>query len=146
MSTQETTATYIEPASQSYGLVVDALASGSKRALGYTKSAWETTTQPYPSSFIDSVVQENFNRASRLANLTAGELKAAGLESGEFVEKLLERSTKIQHTALAAFRGLLNAYASNPNYYFKETINPQLGDRSKHLEEMKDQKVAAGSR
>jgi hypothetical protein len=142
VSTQETTTSYVELTSQTFGLVLDAFALGSKRALDYTKSAWEITTQPYPSLFIDSVVKENVNRANRLASLTVGALKAAGLESVDFVEKLLEQSTKIQGTA---FRGLLETYASNLNHV-KETTTQQLGDLSKRLEERKGQKVATGSR
>jgi hypothetical protein len=142
METQETATSYVELTSQTYGLIVDAFASGSKRALDYTKSAWEITTQPYPSSLIDSVINENFNRANRLVNLTVGELKAAGLQSGDFVEKLLKQRTKIQDTAGAALRGLLDTYASNLNY-IRETTTQQLGDLSKRLE---DQKATSGSR
>jgi hypothetical protein len=142
VNTQETTTNYVELTSQAFGLVLDAFASGSKRALDYTKAAWEITTQPYPSLLIDSVVKENINRANRLANLAVGELQAAGLESGDFVEKVLEQSTKIQGTAL---RGLLDTYASRLND-MQDITTQQPGDLSKRLEELKDQKAAAGSR
>jgi hypothetical protein len=144
LSTQNTTAGYVELTNEVYALFVDAYGSAGKRALKYWKSVWEITSQPYSPVTIDSVVRTNLERANQLTNLTVDELRSAGLESAEFAEKLLAEGAKVQDTALGNFRGLLDTYASNLNYV-KETTSAQLDDLSRRLEDLDKLTAPLGS-
>jgi hypothetical protein len=112
VSTQGSTANYVELSGQTYELVVDTFASVARRRLDYWKSVWEIASRPYGSTAIESTVRENFDRASQLANLTAGELRSRGQVAAEFSEKLLTQAGKLQDAALETFRDSLKTYAS----------------------------------
>jgi hypothetical protein len=138
------TADYVELTNKVYALLVDAFGSASTRALNYWKSVWDITSRPYSPVTVDSVVNENFNRANQLTNLTVDEMRSAGRESAEFAEKLLAEGTKVQDTALGSFRGLIDKYAANVNYV-KETTSAQLDDLSRHLEDLEKRTSAVDS-
>lgn len=113
MSTQGSTANYVELSGQAYGLVVDAFASINRSRLAYWKSVWEIVSKPYASTAIESAVRENFDRANQLANLTVGELRTRGQISADFSEKFLTQIEKLQDAGLEAFRDSLRTYASS---------------------------------
>ena len=110
MSTQNTMVDYVALTNEVYALLVDAFGSADTRALNYWKSVWDITSRPYSPVTIDSIVNENLNRATQLTNLTVDELRSAGRESAEFAEKLLTEGAKVQDTALGSFRGLIDKY------------------------------------
>jgi hypothetical protein len=143
LSTPNTTASSVELTNEVYALLVNAFGSGNTRALNYWKSVWDITSRPYSPVTIDAVVNENFNRANQLTNLTVDELRSAGRESAEFAEKLLAESGKVQDTALGSFRGLIDKYAANLNYV-KETTTAQLDGLSKRVEDLDKRTVPVG--
>jgi hypothetical protein len=112
LSTQGTTAKYIELSNEAYGLVVDIVASATLRRLDYWKSIWEIASRPYASTAIWSALQENFDRASDLANLTVGEFRSRVHTTADFSEKLLVQVGKLQDTALETYRDSLKSYVS----------------------------------
>ncbi|MGP6192162.1 MAG: hypothetical protein ACLPSH_19295 [Vulcanimicrobiaceae bacterium] len=112
MSTQGSTAKYIELSNQTYGLIVDTLGSATRSRLNYWKSIWEIASRPYASTAIESVVRENFDRASELANLTFGELRSRGQRTADFSEKFLAQVEKLQDAATETYRDSLKSYVS----------------------------------
>ena len=143
MRTQNTTASSVGRTNEVYALLVDAFGSGGTRALNYWKSVWDITSRPYSPVTIDSIVNENLNRATQLTNLTVDELRSAGRESAEFAEKLLTEGAKVQDTALGRFRGLIDKYAANLNYV-KETTTAQLDGLSRRVEDLDKRTAPVG--
>ena len=131
----ETTPSYVELASQSYGMFVDAYATANQRALGYLKSVWEIASKPYATAALDVTVKENFDRANQIVSLTIGELQTTGAKNAEFVEKLSAHNAKVQDSVATAFRGLVTTGISNVNYV-KETAAQQFDDLTKRLDDM----------
>jgi uncharacterized coiled-coil protein SlyX len=134
MSDQETTS-YVELASQTYALYVDAFAGANQRLLDYYKSVWEITVRPYASTGIEATVRENFDRANEIVSLTVTELQTEGAKSSELVQKLFAQNAKFQDSAVAAVKGLVNTGVSNVNFV-KDTVAHQFDDLTKRLEEV----------
>jgi uncharacterized coiled-coil protein SlyX len=145
MSDQETTTSYVDLASQTYGLYVDAFANASQRLLDYYKAVWEITARPYASTAIESTVRENFDRANEIVSLTVTELQTNGAKSSEFVQKLLAQNAKYQDSAVAAVKGLVNTGVSNVNFV-KDTVAQQFDDLTKRLEEVQSHVTTAASK
>jgi len=135
MSDQENTTSYIELASQTYGLFVDAIASTSQRLLDYYRSVWEISARPYASTAIESAVRENFDRANEIVSLTVTELQNDGQKSAELIQKLFAQNAKYQDSAVTAIKGLLNTGVSNVNFV-KDTVAQQFDDLTKRFEEV----------
>lgn len=112
MSTQGSTAKYIDLSGQTYGLIVDAVATVARRRLDYWKSVWEIASQPYPSTAVESAVRETFERANKLSDLTFGELRTRGKIAAEYSEKLLSQVEKLQDAGIEALRDGLKSYVS----------------------------------
>ncbi len=115
MSTQASTENYIELSSQTYELIVDALATAARSRLDFWKSVFEIAARPYASTALEPVVRENFERAGELSNLTVGELRSRGQRTAEFSEKFLNQVGKLQDAALETFRDSLKSYVSAVN-------------------------------
>lgn len=135
MSTQGSTANYVELTGQAYGLIVDAFASVSRSRLDYWKSVWEIASRPYTSTAIDATVRENFDRAQQLADLTVGEFRSRGQASTEFSEKFLAQIGKLQDAGVEVFRDSLKAYVSSLNQVQEATTTALAvnGNASKEL-------------
>jgi hypothetical protein len=104
MSTQGSTAKYIELSSRTYELIVDTFASATRSRLNYWKSVWEIASRPYGSTAIGSTVRENFDRASELTNLTVSELHSRGQRTVDFSEKFLTQVGQLQDAARETHR------------------------------------------
>jgi hypothetical protein len=104
MSTQGSTAKYIELSTRTYALIVDTFASATQSRLDYWKSVWKITSRPYASTAIGSALGENFDRVSELTNLTVSELHSRGLRIVDFSEKLLAEIGKLQDSARETYR------------------------------------------
>jgi hypothetical protein len=133
VSTQGSTANYVELASQTYGLIVDVLASATRSRLDYWKSVWEIASRPYASTAVESTVRENFDRVSELANLTVGELRSRGQRTAEFSEKFLAQVGKLQDAAIETYRDSLTSYVSTVNQV-KDAATELSVNGSKHRE------------
>jgi hypothetical protein len=110
------TPSYVELSTETYALMVDALASANHRALGYAKSLYEIASRPYASSTVETSLRENFDRAHEIVELTVDGLQTAGRQNAEFAEKLAAQSAKVQDSWTHAMRGLLKTGISNLNY------------------------------
>ena len=104
MSTQGSTAKYIELSTRTYALIVETFASATQSRLDYWKSVWKITSRPYASTAIGSAPGENFDRVSELTNLTVSELHSRGLRIVDFSEKLLAEIGKLQDSARETYR------------------------------------------
>ena len=144
MSDQEATTSYIQLAGETYSLYVDAFASANQRLLDYYKSVWEIAARPYASTAPESTVRENFDRANEIVSLTVTELQNNGQKTAELAEKLLKQSTKLQDSAVAAVKGLLNTSASNVTFV-KDTVAQQFNDLTKRLEDVQSRVTVASN-
>jgi len=131
VSTQGSTANYVEVSSQAYTLIVDVLGKAVRRRLGYWKSVWEVVSRPYTSTAIDSVVRENFDRANQLSDLTVAELRARGENAAEFSEKFLYQVEKLQDAGVEALRDSLQAYVSTVDKVKEAAASPVNGSKPK---------------
>lgn len=144
MSDQETTTSYVELASQTYGLYVDAIASANQRLLDYYKAVWEITVRPYASTAIESTVRENFDRANEIVSLTVTELQTNGEKTSEFAQKLFAQNAKLQDSAVTTLRGLVDTSVSNVNFV-KDTVAQQFDDLTKRLDEVQHRVTATAA-
>jgi hypothetical protein len=114
LSTQRSTVKYIELSNAACGLIVDTVASATLRRLDYWKSVWEIASRPYASTAITSTVQESFDRASDIANLTVGELRSRVQTTADFSEKFLAQVGKLQDAALETYRDSIGSRPPTP--------------------------------
>jgi hypothetical protein len=135
MSDQQATTSYVELASQTYSMYLDAIASANQRLLDYYKSVWEISARPYASTAIEATVRENFDRANEIVSLTVTELQTEGQKSSEFAQKLFTQNAKLQDSAVAAIKGLVNTSVSNVTFV-KDTVTQQFNDLTKRLEDV----------
>ena len=142
--TIETSSSYVDLASQTYGLFVEAAATANQRVLGYWKSLYEVASRPYASTAVENAVRENFDRANQIVSLTINELQANGAQSAEFAGKLVAHGAKVQDSVSNAFRGLVNTGISNMNFV-KDTTAQQFEDLTKRLDEMQTRAQAVVS-
>lgn len=144
MQPKEMTASYFELSTQSYTLLVDALAAANKRALDYTKSVWEITSRPYASTAVETTVRENFDRVNQIVALTVSELQANGQATAELGQKFAAHGAKVQQSVVDATKGLVETGLSNANFV-KETATQQFEDVAKRMEEARQRSVSAVS-
>ena len=142
MSSKETTAPYVEQASHIYSLFVDAYSSANQRGLEYAKSLWAISSKPYSTTDVQVAVQEGFDRANQIVNLSVAELQTNGQKSAEFAEKLVADLAKLQETYTHALKGALDTSISNMNYV-KDTATAQFEDFTKRVEEVQKTAVSA---
>jgi hypothetical protein len=142
MPSKETTASYVELATQTYSLFVDAVASANQRTLDYAKSVWEIGSKPYDTSAVESVVRDGFDRANKIVELWIAQLQINGQKSAELAEKLASQSAKIQESYTNAIKGLLDTSISNMNYV-KDTATAQFEDFTKRMEDLQKSTVSA---
>ena len=112
MSTQDSTASYIETSGQAYRLLIDGLASLNRSRLEYWKSVWGIVSRPYPSTALDSAVRETLDRANEFTDLTATELRERVRITADFSEKFLAQVEKLQDASVEVLRDSLKTYAS----------------------------------
>ena len=137
----DTTPSYLELSSQTYGTLVDAFASANQRTLEYAKSFWEIASRPYASLSPENVVRDNFERSNHLVALTVEELQSRGRASADLATKMGAHYAKLQDSYVASLRGLMNTGISNANFV-KETATQQFDEMGKRLEELQQRAAA----
>jgi len=142
MSPTETTSSYVELASQTYSMIVDAYASANQRSLDFAKSIWEISSRPYDTSAFEGTVREGFDRANKIVDLSIVQLQTNGRKSAELAEKLIAQSAKLQESYTTAVKGLVDTSISNMNYV-KDTASAQIEDFSKRMEDLQKTTVSA---
>jgi len=145
MPDDTTTPSYIDLASQGYGLFVDAYASANQSALSYAKSLYDIVSKPYTSTAIETTMRENFDRADQLVSLTVTQLKTSGQKQTEFAEKVASYAAKVQESSLTAVKGVVKTGVSNL-YYVKETTDASLDGLAKRVDELHTRVATAVSK
>jgi uncharacterized phage infection (PIP) family protein YhgE len=112
MSTQGTTAKYIELSNEVYEVFLDTFTSAMQGRIDYWKSVVEIASRPYPTKPSGSTLRETFTRASELTNLTFGELSSRVQRTADFSEKILTQFEKLQATTIEMYRESLTSYVS----------------------------------
>jgi hypothetical protein len=131
----DTTTSYIDLASQGYGLFVDAFATANQSAMTFTKSLYDIVSKPYTSTAIETTMRENFDRADQLVSLTVSQLKTTGQTQADFAEKLTSYSAKVQESSLTALKGVVKTGVSNL-HYVKETTGASFDGLAKRVDEL----------
>ncbi len=131
---KEATSSYMELATQAYGLMTETFEANNRRALDYMKSVYEITTRPYASTAVETAARENFDRANQLMSLTVAELQTTGQMATEFGTKLAAHTTKMQESTMTAMRGMVDTSISNMKFV-KESTTQQIDEIAKHLDE-----------
>jgi hypothetical protein len=129
------TKSYVELASSTYNLFVDAVASANQRALRYGKSVYEILARPYPITLGEGAYRDGFDRANQLVELTVRELQAAGQSAAEFGRDVIGQTARWQETYLHAIRGLMQTGVSNLNYV-KDATDQQFNGFAQRVEDM----------
>jgi hypothetical protein len=106
MNIQDSNAKYVELSNQSYGVIVDTFASAMRSRLDFWKSVWQIASRPYTSMAMASIVEQNFDRASELTNLTVGELQSRVQRTADFSQKFLAHVGKLQDAARETYRNV----------------------------------------
>lgn len=138
----EQTKSYVDLASQSYALLVDACAQAQQRYLGYGKSVYEVVTRPYASTAMETTYRENFDRANQIVELTVAEMQQAGTSAAQLGQTLVSQSALWQEKTMESMRGLMKAMISNLNYV-KDTTDKQFEGFAKRVEEIQARTVSA---
>ena len=92
MNDKDTTNSYLQISTETFGFFIEALTSANQRSLEYAKSVWEIASRPYGSSGVEGAVRENVNRSNEIMSLTVNELQARQQKLAEFAEKLVEQN------------------------------------------------------
>jgi hypothetical protein len=137
----EQTKSYVDLASQTYTVLVDAYAAAQQRCLGYGKSVFEVMTRPYASTALETSSRENFDRLNQIVELTVSELQQAGSTSAKLGEKLVSQNAVLQEKVLESARGIMTTAVSNLNYV-KDTTDKQFEGFAKRVEEMQARTVS----
>jgi hypothetical protein len=139
------TPSYLDLASQGYGLVVDAYATLSQSALGYTKSLYDIVSKPYTSTAVETTMRENFDRAGQLVSLTVSQLQSNGQKQTELAEKTAAYATKVQESSFGAVKGLVKTGVSNL-HYVKDTADAQFDGLVKRVDDLHTRVATAASK
>jgi pyridoxine 5'-phosphate synthase PdxJ len=132
MSSQGATSSYVELATQTYSLFVDAYVSANQRTLEYAKHVVEIGTRPYASSTVEAALRENLERSNEVVTRSVTELQTSGQKTVELVEKLASQAAKLQESYTQAVKGLVETGVSNLNYV-KDTATTQFEDMAKRM-------------
>lgn len=137
----EETKSYVDLASQTYAMIVDAYAQAQQRSLGYGKSVYEVLTRPYASTAMETTYRENFDRANQIVELTVSEMQQAGTTTAKLGQALVSQTAMWQEKAMESARGLMKTAVSNLNYV-KDTTDKQFEGFTKRVEEMQAHTVS----
>jgi broad specificity phosphatase PhoE len=142
MSSNGATSSYLELASQTYSLFVDAYVSANQRALEYAKHVVEIGTRPYGASTVEAAFRENFERTTEVMTLSIAELQTSGQKTAELAEKLAAQAAKLQESYSGALRGLVDTGISNMNFA-KDTAAAQFEGFTKRMDDIQKTATAA---
>ena len=144
MYDKDTTTSYLQIATETYGYFIDAVTQANQRSLDYAKSVWQIAARPYGSNGLETAVRENFDRSNEIITLTVNELQARQQKLAEFAEKLVGQNAKLQESSVQALRGVVNTGISNMNYV-KDAAKQGLDDMTKRIDETQARAAASVS-
>jgi hypothetical protein len=137
MANAEIAPTYIDVTTQTYLLVLDALATTQKRVLDHARNHYEIIARPFTATTPDANIREAFDRANQIAAITAAELQTTAQKNAEFAEKILKHAAKVQAALLSAWQGFSNTGLSNLKYA-RETADGQVNAFAKGVGEVQE--------
>jgi hypothetical protein len=130
------TQSYVELASRSYNLVVEAFSNANQRALNYTKALYDIASRPYASSALESVARENFDRANQIVELTVETVQQHGAETANFSKQVAAQTAAWQEQWMETARGLMRTGVSNLTYV-KDTTDQEFQRFAARVDEMR---------
>src|SRR5690348_8374269 len=106
MSNNDQTASYLDLASSTYGLLVETAANANHRLLEHLKATYEIVSRPYTSTAVESTYRENLDRAGQLVELNVAAAQKTGSELASLADKLAKNASQWQETYVETMRGL----------------------------------------
>jgi hypothetical protein len=113
MSNNDQTASYLDLASSTYGLLVETAANANHRLLEHLKSTYEIVSRPYTSTALEATYRENLDRAGQLVELSVAAAQKTGSELAALADKLAKNGGQWQETYVETMRGLFRTGLSN---------------------------------
>jgi hypothetical protein len=129
------TKSYLDLASSTYGLVMEASANANHRFLEHLKSSFEIMSRPYTSTAFEAAARENIERAGQLIELNVAAAQKTGAESAALAEKIAKNGAGWQETAVETLRGLFRTGLSNLAYV-KDAADQTYEGFAKRVEEI----------
>jgi hypothetical protein len=144
MTNNDQSKSYLELASQTYGVVVEAAANSNHRLLEHLKSTYEIVSRPYTSTAFEATYRENLDRAGQLVELNVAAAQKTGAEAAALAEKLAKNTALWQETAVETLRGLFRTGLSNLAYV-KDAADQTYEGFAKRVEEIQTRSTAGVS-
>ncbi|MGH7661065.1 MAG: hypothetical protein ACRENA_09165, partial [Vulcanimicrobiaceae bacterium] len=110
---KDQTASYLDLASSTYGLLVETAANANHRLLEHLKSTYEIVSRPYTSTAVEATYRENLDRAGQLVELNVAAAQKTGSELAALADKLAKNGAQWQETYVETMRGLFRTGLSN---------------------------------
>lgn len=132
---KEQTPSYLELASSTYGVFVEAAANANHRYLEHLKSAYEIVSRPYTSTAVEATYRENLDRAGQLVELNVAAAQKSGAEMATLAEKLAKHASQWQETYVETLRGLFRTGISNLAFV-KDAADQTYEGFAKRVEEI----------
>ena len=142
MSDTDQTHSYLDLASQTYGVLVEAASNANHRLLENMKSAYEIVSRPYSSTAYEAAYRENLDRAGQLVELTIAASQKSGAEAAALAEKISSQAAVWQEKYVEAMRGMYRTGLSNLAYV-KDAADQTYQGLAKQVEDIQT-RAAAG--
>ncbi len=142
MSNNDQTASYLDLASSTYGLLVETAANVNHRLLEHLKSTYEIISRPYTSTALEATYRENLDRAGQLVELNVAAAQKTGSELAALAGKLAKNGGQWQETYVETMRGLFRTGLSNLAFV-KDAADQTYEGFAKRVEEIQT-RAAAG--
>jgi hypothetical protein len=142
--TVDQTKSYLDLASQTYGVLTEAAAKANHRYLDTLKSAYEILSRPYTSTAFEATYRENLDRAGQLVELSIASAQKSGTEGAEIAETLAKHASQWQETFVETTRGLIHASLSNLAYV-KDSADQTFAGFAKRVEELQKKPATVSS-
>jgi predicted GNAT superfamily acetyltransferase len=140
----EQTPSYLEVASGTYGLIVEAAANANHRYLEHLKSTYEIVSRPYTSTAFEATYRENLDRAGQLVELNVAAAQKNGAELAALAEKLAKHASQWQESYVETLRGLFRTGLSNLAFV-KDAADQTYEGFAKRVEEIQNRATAGVS-
>ncbi|MBV8152197.1 MAG: hypothetical protein JOY59_11605 [Candidatus Eremiobacteraeota bacterium] len=132
---KDQTQSYLDLASQTYGIMTEAAAKTNYRTLETLKSVYEIVSRPYTSTAFEAVYRENLDRAGQLVELGVAAAQKSGTEAAGIAELIANQASQWQETFVETTRGMFRTTLSNLAYV-KDSADQTFAGFSKRVEEM----------
>ena len=142
MSNKDQTASYLDLASSTYGLLVETAANANHRLLEHLKATYEIVSRPYTSTAVEATYRENLDRAGQLVELNVAAAQKTGSELASLADKVAKNAAQWQETYVETMRGLFRTGLSNLAFV-KDAADQTYEGFSKRVEEIQT-RAAAG--